>query len=157
RVIAHVADAERAVLHFAVPGRDLEPVLLHCGRDLRSGDAIRTDDARHGGRAERGVLHEDLEAVLIAPRPRALRHRAMPREPRIETFLLDAVDLHLQRVQQRNRRRVRRLVLQDVALELEEVEVDAAVLLRARAVEYALLRDAERETGRQSERLLRPG
>src|SRR5687767_2240082 len=154
RVIAHVTDAERLVLQLAVTGCDLEPLLLHCGGDFRTRHAFRTTHRRHGRAAELRRC-EDLEAELVAPRPRALRHRAMARETVLQTFLFDVARLLVERIQQRHRRRVRCLILLDVALELEEVEVDAAILLHLRALQDVRLSNGERQAGRQRERFLR--
>src|SRR5690606_4722711 len=64
-VIAHVADAERLVLHAAVTGRDLEAVLLHGGSDLRTREAVRTAHARNGRRAVGRIADEHLEAQFL--------------------------------------------------------------------------------------------
>src|SRR5687768_10007551 len=69
----------------------------------------------------------------------------------------DVVELRGERVEQRDRGRVRRLVLQYALVEFDEVEVDAAILLRPGALEDVLARDAERQSRRQCKRLLRPG
>src|SRR5690606_26571650 len=73
----------------------------------------------------------------------------------LDALRLDAADLFGQGIDQRNRRRRRRLVLPDVLLVLQEVEVETPVRLRLGPLQDLLLDDREREARREREALLR--
>src|SRR5207237_5451386 len=105
----------------------------------------------------RAVFGEESEAVPSGPGLDLGEHRVMARPAGLQSFLEDVVELRVHRVQERERRRRRVLLLLPERLDVEEVEVEATELLLPRRLERPLGDRVDGDAGREREGFLRAG
>src|SRR5437867_4216752 len=152
-MVAHVTDPDRRLLEGPVPRADRPARVLERADDGLRAPGLRHLEARDGPAASLRPRQE-RHAALLAPRLHARAHRVVPSPARLDTPLaLDAPELRLECVEQRDRRRVGGLVLDGRLGEAHEVEVQTAVGQRPGALQHALGGDAQREPRWQGERL----
>ena len=126
----------------------LEPLRQRDRRDRRRARAFGSEDRDLEIHARHGALE---------PRRGRVAHRSVALPAALDSLAQDVGELRVERVEERERGRGRRLVLRRELLELDDVEVEAAVGDAAGAPEELGRRDAEREARRERERLLRAG
>src|SRR5215831_8928268 len=153
--VAHVGDAEGLLLEIAVTVRDGRPLLRELLVEPRDRNAPRVADARERRRLV-PLLREDREA---AARPVAhdAREALVALVPGRQPLGEDVVELGVESLDLRDRRRRRGLAALVVLHHVEEVEVVPASRDRLGLVERPRRDRRDGQPGGESERLLEAG